>query len=254
VEKDQQIAKKVQLKMEQEDAKKSDFSGRLKEVLELDGSPVAVAFVPEIPPGIKKWQRRGTACVMIQRARQGSATYCLGENIICGGKIHLGLAESAGRDLEKFLIKTEKLAASEIAARRLLGLTKSRAPKKLGEYLVFAPLEEAPFTPEVVIFVGTPLQIGRIIWLDAFQTGQINTIHAEPLCSGVIATPISRNRIGISFMDMACRALGRYKPEELVIGVPYERLARITDSIEKSAAGTAKSNLILRLLPKLVKP
>jgi uncharacterized protein (DUF169 family) len=240
--------------MEQEDTKKSDFSSRLKEVLELDGSPVAVASASEVPSGIKKWQRRGTLCVMIQRARRGGASYCLAENIICGGKIHLGLAESAGRDLEKFLVKTEKLACSDIAARRLLGLTKSRAPEKLGEYLVFAPLEEAPFTPEVVIFVGTPLQISRIIWLDVFQTGQINTIHAEPLCSGVIATPISRKRIGISFMDMACRALGRYKPEELVIGVPYERLARIIDSIGKSVAGTAKSSLILRLLPKLVKP
>jgi uncharacterized protein (DUF169 family) len=240
--------------MEQENEKKSDLTKRLKEVIELDGSPVAVAFVSEIPPGIKKWPRRGTVCVMIQRARQGSATYCSGENIICGGKIHLGLAESAGRDLEKFLVKTEKLVASEIAARRLLGLTKSRAPKKLGEYLVLAPLEEAPFTPQAVVFVGTPLQIGRIIWLDAFETGQINTIHAEPLCSGVIAAPISSNRIGLSFMDMACRALGRYQPEELVIGVPYARLARIIDSIEKSAAGTARSSLILRLLPKLVKP
>jgi len=53
---------------------------------------------------------------------------------------------------------------------------------------------------------------------------------------------------------MACRAFGRYKPEELVIGVPYERLSRIIDSIEKSIAGTAKSNFILRLLPKLIKP
>jgi uncharacterized protein (DUF169 family) len=237
-----------------EQAPQVSFATRLKEVLELDGSPVAVAFVSEIPPGLRKWSRRATVCIMIQSARRGSAFYCSGDRIICGGRVHLGMAESAGRNLSDFLVKTERLAASDIAARRLLGLTKSRAPQKLGEYLAFAPLEEATFTPDVVIFVGTPFQISRIIWLDAFQTGQINTIHGEPLCSGVIAAPISRHRIGLSFMDMACRAFGRYKPEELVIGVPYERLSRIIDSIEKSVAGTAKSNFILRLLPKLIKP
>jgi uncharacterized protein (DUF169 family) len=229
-------------------------SGRLKEVLELDGSPVAVAFLSEIPLGLRKWSRWGTVCVMIQSARRGSAFYCSGDRIICGGRVHLGMATSAGRNLKDFLVKTEKLAASDTAAQRLLGLTKSRAPRKLGEYLAFAPLEKATFTPDVIVFVGTPLQISRIIWLDAFQTGQINTIHGEPLCSGVIAAPFSRRRIGVSFMDMACRAFGRYKPEELIIGVPYERLSRIIDSIEKSVAGTAKSRFILGLLPKLIKP
>jgi uncharacterized protein (DUF169 family) len=240
--------------MEPEREKNASVSRRLKEVLELDGSPVAVARVSQIPAGLKRWQRKGTVCIMIQQARRGSAFYCSGESIICGGKVHLGAAESAGRNLEEFLVRTEKLAASSTAAKRLLGLTKSRAPQSLREYLVFAPLEAADFDIEVVVFVGMPFQISRIIWLDAFQTGRIDTIHGEPLCSGVIATPISRHRIGISFMDMACRAFGRYKPEELAIGVPYERLPRIVDSIEKSVAGTAKSSFILRLIPKLIKP
>jgi uncharacterized protein (DUF169 family) len=191
---------------------------------------------------------------MVQAARRGSAVCCSGENIICGGRVHLGLAESAGRNLNDFLVETEKLAASDTAARRLLGLTKSRAPQKLGEYLAFAPLEKAAFTPDVVLFIGTPLQVSRIIWLDAFQTGQINTIHGEPLCSGVIATPVSRRRIGLSFMDMACRTFGRYKPEEMVIGVPYERLPRIVESIDKSVAGTAESVLFSGQLSRFIKP
>ena len=166
----------------------------------------------------------------------------------------MGMSQSIGINLEHFLVKTEKIAATEIAAKRLLGLNKSRAPDKRGEYLAFAPLEGTTFTPEVVLFVGTPLQISRIIWLDAYQTGQINTIHGEPLCSGVIAAPISRGKIGVSFLDMACRSLGRYKPEEMIIGVPYSRLERIVDSIDKSIGGTAKLSPIIRLLPRVIKP
>ena len=166
----------------------------------------------------------------------------------------MGMANSIGINLKNFLVKTEKLAASEIAARRLLGLSKSRTPDKTGTYLALAPLEDAKFVPEVVLLIGTPLQISRIIWLDAYHTGQINTIHGEPLCSGAIGAPISRGRIGISFLDMACRSLGRYKPEEMIIGIPYSRMERIADSINKSIGGTAKPGPIMRFLPKLIKP
>lgn len=229
------------------------ISDRLKEVLELDGSPVAVAYVSEPQVSLKKWARHSTICIMVQKARRGEAFYSKADRVICGGKVHLGLSESAGRDLNSFLVKTEKLAASHIASQRLLGLTRSRAPEKMGQYIAFAPLEKAPFTPDIVVFVAMPLQTSRIVLLDAYETGRINTIHGEPLCSGAIAAPFTRRRIGMSFMDNACRSFGRYKPEEMVIGVPYERLERIVESIEKSVAGKAKPGLLLRLLPKIIR-
>ena len=229
-------------------------SQKLKDLLELQGSPIALAFLTEKPENSKRWRGLGTVCVMIQRVRRGKSFYCSAGNIICGGRVHLGMASSTGINLQNFLVKTERLAASEIAARRLLGLSKSRTPDKSGEYLALAPLEEATFVPEVVLLIGTPLQISRVIWLDAFQTGQINTIHGEPLCSGVIGAPISRGRIGISFLDMACRSLGRYKPEEMIMGIPFNRMERIIDSIDKSMGGTAKPKPIMRFLPKLIKP
>ena len=232
----------------------NESSRKLKEVLELQGSPVAIAFMTERPTGLKKVRGKNTVCVMIQRARMGRGLYCSSSNIICGGKLHLGMSKSIGINLENFLVKTEKIAASEIAAKRLLGMNKSRAPDKLGKYLAFAPLELATFNPEVILFIGTPLQIGRIMWLDAYQTGQITTIHGEPVCSGVIAAPISRGKIGVSFLDMACRSLGRYKPEEMIIGVPFHRVERILESIDKSIGGTAKPNPALRFLPWLIKP
>jgi len=222
--------------------KKASYSARLQETLELEGSPVAVAVLPEPPAGLVRWWRKSTACTMIQIARRGMAFYCSGEVIACGGRSHLGLGESPVRDLEGFLVKREKLSGSREAARKMLDLTKQRAPR-LGEYLAFSPLEKTSFSPDVVLFVGTPLQISRIIFLDAFETGEIDTVHGEPLCSGVIATPITAGKIGISFLDMACRAFGKYKPEEMVVGVPSERLPRIANSIDLSVAGTAETNI-----------
>lgn len=228
-------------------------SVRLKTTLELDGSPVAVAVMPEPPQDLKRWRRKATLCIMIQSARRGASFYCSGSSIVCGGRAHLGMAQSPVRDLEGFLVHREKLVASREAAHRLLDLTGERAPS-LGGYLAFSPLERAGFIPDVVLFVGTPLQIGRILFLDAFETGEIDTVHGEPLCSGVIAVPITTGKIGISFLDIACRAFGRYKAEEMVVGVPYDRLPRIVASLERSVAGSARPNFILKLLPRIINP
>jgi len=218
------------------------LSARLQQTLELDGSPVAVAITAEPPAGLRYWRRKSTLCMMIQSARRGTAFYASGESIVCGGRDHVGIAESSDRNLEDFLVRREKLVASGMAARRLLAQTRKRAPS-LGGHITFCPLERAGFEPQVVLFAGTPLQISRIIFLDAFETGEIDPVHGEQLCSGVIAAPITTGKIGVSFLDITCRDFGRYRPEEMVIGVPYGRLPRIVSSIDRSIAGTARPDL-----------
>ena len=230
---------------------KASLSAKLKDTLQLEGSPVAVAITPEPPLGLRYWRRRATVCMMIQSARRGAAFYCSAASIICGGRAHLGIGQSPIRNLADFLVRREKLAKSVAAAHNMLNLTRERAPK-LGEYIAFSPLEKASFNPDVVVFVGIPFQISRLMFLDAFETGEIDTVHGEPLCSGVIATPITTGKIGVSFLDMACRAFGRYKPEEMAAGIPYRRLPRIVSSIDLSSAGTAKADFLLRLLPRVI--
>jgi uncharacterized protein (DUF169 family) len=149
-------------------------------------------------------------------------------------------------------VRKEKLAGSRAAARKMLDSVKERT-SKLGQYLAFSPLEKASFSPDVILFVGTPLQISRIIFLDAFETGEIDTVHGEPLCSGVIAAPITTGKIGVSFLDMACRVFGKYKPEEMVIGIPSNRMHRIVNSIDLSIAGVAKPSLLIKWGEKLLR-
>jgi len=227
------------------------FSAKLKNTLELKGNPVAISIISEPPQGLKRYQRRVTICMLIQSARRGLSFYCSGENIICNGKVHVGIGNSPIWDLEDFLVRREKIVGSKTAARRMLDLAKVQA-SELGKYIILSPLMKANFHPDVVVFVGTPLQISRILFLDAFETGEINTLHREPLCSGVIATPIATRQIGISFLDMSCRSFGQYRPEEMAIGVPYHRISKIVDNIDCSIAGTAKSSLLLRFLPRIM--
>jgi len=223
------------------------YTGKLQETLGLDGSPVAVSLVDNPPTWMVSLKRRATPCMMIQMARWGSVFYCSGERILCGGRAHLGLGGSLIRNLDDFLVRKEKLFRSKAAASTLLNKAKAQAPDK-GTYVVFSPLELAHLTPDVVIIIGTPAQISRIIFLNAFDTGEVEVIHGEPLCSGAIASPITTDRIGISFLDVSCRVFGKYKPEEMVVGIPYQRLPCIVDSIAFSTAGLAKPAHLLRLV------
>jgi uncharacterized protein (DUF169 family) len=229
---------------------KAFYSASLKEALELDGSPVAVAIMPEPPRDLKKWRRKATLCIMIQSARMGVAFCCSGADVICGGGEHLGIGRPHGQDIEGSLVEVEKLVASQDAALRRLAQVKRVTPDQ-GGYIAFAPLERASFRPQVIIFVGTPFQMSRIIHLDAFETGEMDTVHGEPLCSGVIATPITTGKIGISLLDMTCRAFGRYRAEEMAVGVPYSRLMRIVNSIELSSSGNARPDFLRRLLARI---
>jgi uncharacterized protein (DUF169 family) len=143
------------------------------------------------------------------------------------------------------LVRGEKPFGSKEAAGKMLHLVKQRTPK-LGRYLAFSPLEKASFNPDVILFVGTPLQVSRIIFLDAFETGEIDTVHGEPLCSGAIAMPITTRKIGVSFLDMTCSLFGKYKPEEVVVGISPERLSPIVNSIDRSIAAVAKPRILRR--------
>jgi uncharacterized protein (DUF169 family) len=226
----------------------TEYSLKLQETLELDGSPVALAIIPEKPalPSLKNLRRKITACMMLQIARRGAAFYSSPDGILCGARAHLGMGKHPIRKLDDFLVRRERLFGSKAAACKLINSALNCAPD-MGEYLALSPLETADFIPDVVLFVGTPLQISRILFLDAFETGDVDVAHGEPLCSGVIALPVTTGRIGISFLDMSCRVFGRYQPEEMVIGVPYAKIPRIVDSIDLSIAGTARPDIFLRL-------
>jgi uncharacterized protein (DUF169 family) len=227
------------------------LSAKLKDALELDGDPVAISIVSDVPQELNNRQRKATLCMSIQSARRGLAFYCSGKDIICNGKAHIGIGKPPMWDMEDLLVHREKIVGSKTAARRMLDLARVQT-STVGKYIVLAPLTKASLNPDVVVFVATPLQISRILFLDAFETGEINLLHREPLCSGVIAIPITSGRIGVSFLDMSCRSFGQYRPEEMAIGVPYSRLPNIVSNIDHSIAGTAKSSFLLRLLPSIL--
>ena len=227
------------------------YADKLRDALDLGESPIAAKITRERPEQLKPIRHKATVCMMMQSARRGNSYYCSGSDILCGARDNLGIGKSPLYKMQNLVLSREKLFESRVAAQTALDLGKTCAPD-VGHYLLVAPLDKFDTAPDVVIVTGVPAQISRILYIDAFETGEFNVEFIEPLCTGVISVPITTGKIGLSVMDVACRILGKFRAEEMVIGIPFERLGKIVKNIERSSAGTAKLSTLFRMAASLL--
>jgi uncharacterized protein (DUF169 family) len=227
------------------------YADKLRDALDLGESPVAAKIIRERPEQLKPTRHKATVCMMMQNARRGNSFYCSGSDILCGGRDNLGIGKSPLHKLHDLVLSREKIFESRVAARTALNPGKTCAPD-IGHYLLLAPLDKFDTIPDVVIITGVPAQISRLLYINAFDTGEFNVEFIEPLCTGVIAAPITTGKISLSFMDVACRILGKFRAEVMVIGIPYERLGKIIENIDRSSAGTAKLSTQFRMAASLL--
>lgn len=218
------------------------YSTRFKEVLGLDGSPIAYAILKEPPAGIKQWEGPPLwPCGVIQKARRGESFFITAENCSCPGKMFIGLSPvNPEFNAADYLVQAKKLYGTRAGAARHIQEVYKLIPKVGGKYAVFAPLEKATFTPDAVLFIGYPLHIMRLMFFDAFEDGMHDLApYGEPFCSGVVAQVISSGKMCLGMFCGGSRESAKIRPEECVLGVPYYRIARMVRSIDKSHCGTA---------------
>ena len=214
-----------------------EYSKRFRDVLELDGSPVGVSY--HRVEDIQQLDGRKTVCQLIQKARRGGKFFVTKDNMSCpGGAHYLGLIERVPRH-EDFLVELEKIFQSPESAKRFFEVS-PKPPLGLSYSVSFAPLEETE-SADVVLFVCNPIQAMRIIGLYTYESGAGPKNHLfGAACQAAITSPMVTKELSVSFIDWTARKLGAYKPDEVIVGVPFSRLESMVDAIEKSTWGTAK--------------
>jgi len=217
------------------------YSRRLKEVLGLEKSPVAITFSKK--PANKANTERYRVCGAIQAAASGSIINLSKENSSCrGGTTYLGLGPQRER-VEEFLVYGEKLSCSLATARRAITYINKKAPPPLGlaEYVVFSPLEKAELEPDLVLFLCNPEQACRLITLARYREGVLpQNEFGGALCWSTITYPLITGNINVSLGDHVAREIEHWKPEELAVTVPAHKLHQIVESIDYSTAGVAE--------------
>ncbi|MFC1867835.1 DUF169 domain-containing protein [Thermodesulfobacteriota bacterium] len=225
-----------------EQQERAEWTARLTEVLGLEGSPIAYAILREPPEGMKQWEGPPMwPCGVVQKARYGESFYIKAENCACPGKAFIGISPPPPKfNAADYLVQAKKLYGTRAGAAQHIQEVWKMVPKVGGDYAVFAPLEEANFDPDAVLFIGLPFHVMRIMFLDAYETGLHDVApYGEPFCSGVLAQTISSGKMTLGMFCGGSRESAGFKPEECVLGVPYVRMRRIYRSIDKTHVGTA---------------
>lgn len=219
-----------------------DYAGSselLKTSLKLKGSPVALAFATtaeEIPPGMTEVDKTIRHCMMISLARnEGRVFYATADRHECnGGAFSLGLKDlTATLKTGKFYYKLGKFASVPASARTMKSIPHLNPGETYAT--LYAPLEKAPFTPQVIVIVSNPWAMLKLGQSSIFRLG--GRVHSEfsgiqSVCSDAVAYPYLSGKPNFSLGCDGSRTFSGIADDEMVMGFPAEMLPEIVDAVK----------------------
>jgi len=226
----------------------------LKEELKIDGSPVAVKFAKNeegIPDGIPEIEEEMRHCQMVSLARkEGRIFYARGEKHSCaGGAWALGLKElTPTLQTGEFYYKLGKFESWASCMRTILNVPYVHPPasNRPSTYAtVYAPLENTPFDPHVVLIIAQPLTMLKLAQSVLFKLGgriESSFSGIQSLCADTCTIPYLTGKANFSLGCDGSRKFSGINDDLLVMGIPGERIAELADVVPTitGAAGSKK--------------
>ncbi|MCK9590428.1 MAG: DUF169 domain-containing protein [Methanoregula sp.] len=221
----------------------AEASEILKKYLKLSGSPVAFRFATkkeDIPAGMQELDKTIRHCSMVGLARkEGRIFYSTAGKHECnGGAWALGLREiTESLKTGDFYYKLGKFESSAACKRTI-----DRVPhlQTLETYAtLYAPLEKAPFDPQVVLIVASPWAMLKLAQSVLFRVGgRINVEFAgiQSVCADTCAQTYLNGQVNFSLGCDGSRKFSGIEDAEMVIGIPAELIPEIVESLKVVAA------------------
>jgi len=219
-----------------------EFSSKLKGILGLRWSPVAVKFVgidDQLPSDVPRPWGRLYVCQAVALAKRGKTLLLTPDRCKCpdGGPI-LGLMRTPDRikrgEYHSSVRAFGKFASAK-EARRIVSERPSFAECSV-KAVVFAPLESSPVDPDVVIVILNPEQAMWICIAATYFTGErleFSTSGHNSLCSDCMVVPHQTGKMNISFGDYGCRGSTEICDSEMFVGIPWGLMPRIVEALER---------------------
>jgi uncharacterized protein (DUF169 family) len=200
--------------------------------LKLDRAPVAAAFLATPPAGLGRIDRPMPAgCSYWKYASDGHAFYTTPEdhqNCTVGAFTHgVPLSPDKGRELEGLIgtmVQLQYLRSEEVA-----GIPHRGSPMQV---VAYAPLDRAPFDPDVVIFRGNPRQV-MLISEAARAAGIFESAAAmgRPACAMIPQATSSASGVA-SVGCIGNRVYTELGDDELYFAVPGAAMPRVLEQLE----------------------
>jgi uncharacterized protein (DUF169 family)/NAD-dependent dihydropyrimidine dehydrogenase PreA subunit len=218
-----------------------ELAESFKQLLTLRWSPVAVKLLKPgeaVPAGVSEPSTPLRHCQAITAARRGNSIYMPPSKHACpDGSAIMGLVPMSAklRSGELYLL-FKKLPNLEIAQKMIA----SRPEFPAGSYRasVVAPLEDAQFEPDVVIFTIYPEQVMWLCCATSYGSGERQVFHTSgynSTCSDLTVQVMQSQSMNISFGCYGARAISDISDFEAYLSVPYRQLPDLIAALQKLA-------------------
>jgi uncharacterized protein (DUF169 family) len=217
----------------------AEISGMIQKTLGLTGSPVAVKLArsrEEIPPGMAEEKEVLRHCQMVNKARKESLVFsATADKHQCnGGAWALGLREiTPSLRSGEFYFKLGKFESMAACKRTMEQIPHLRTGETYAT--LYAPLEKAPFTPDVVLIVTSPRNMLKLAQASLFRLGgRIGSEMAgiQSVCADATASPYLSGKANYSLGCDGSRKFSGIADDEMVMGIPAELLPELAAALK----------------------
>jgi uncharacterized protein (DUF169 family) len=222
-----------------------EMAKTLVERLHLETNPVGVKLIKkeeDIPKDMKMITEPLRYCEMVQAARlRGETTLAkVGMHSCKGGAAGLGLMEfpeniSSGN---LYFSKLNKCVTKESGSKIVSSFPAQKAESTVATLV--APLDKMKMKPDVVIFIGKPLQARRIVQAALCKEGgrvNIDTAGIQSLCVDATSSPILKGDVNVSMgCDGAAKNAG-LEDDFVVVGMPFDMAEKISAILAERGEG-----------------
>jgi uncharacterized protein (DUF169 family) len=199
--------------------------------------PVGVKFLPIRPEGIKQLDGTMALCEMINEAQvRGTSFYIDKDNEDCHGAMMLGMvppeAPPGGGELGvKWGIYQEARVNEKLS---------ENAPKMLPgkiNYVVFAPLEQINFNPDLLFLVANVSQAEIVLRSISYTTGEVWSSQAVSggACTYLFAYPYQTGKVNyiITGITFGLKRRMVYPEGLFLFSIPYDWIPTITQNLRQ---------------------
>lgn len=209
-----------------------------KNILNLDSEPVAIKFVlkpEEVPNDIEKIEEPLRHCEMVKLASKGKTFYASKDEEKCkGGSAALGLEDLPPKIASgEFYVNLGRFKDAESAKATLNALP----TMKVRNYgLLYAPLETATFTPDVVVIFAKPVQamkISQAIIYELDDRVKADFAGIQSICADAVSKPASTGNANITLGCNGSRKYAKLADDEVTVGLSTKNIEKITEALIK---------------------
>jgi len=213
------------------------LSLKIKNKLELEKSPVAIKLVlteKDVPEGISKIKKNVRHCEMVQMAAQGSTFYATAKEQSCkGGAGAIGLMEPPEKVKSGEMYYSLGRFSSLGSAKRTVDAIPKIDP--IMKAIVYAPLETAPFDPDVVVVICNPKQAMQLAQAMVYTLGgrfEADFAGIQSICGDAVAGPYTTKRPNITLGCNGSRKFADIKSDDVIVGMNGENIGCVVNALE----------------------